>query len=82
MFEDVLEFQDVKVLTDLTKNEMIKELQSLKAFADQNEQDRGVKDINVVAIVNVGVAAAWLTRAACRGFTTVTFSAASFPPAC
>ena len=29
-----------------------------------------------------GVWAAWLTSAACRGFTTVTSKAASFPPAC
>ena len=49
MFKDVLEFQEVKVYVDLPKNEMIKELQSLKTRADQKRAD----DILVVAVVNV-----------------------------
>ena len=54
MFKDVLEFQEVKVYVDLPKNEMIKELQSLKNYADQFEQNRAVNDVLVMAVVNIG----------------------------
>jgi hypothetical protein len=54
IFEDQLDFNEVTVHTDLTKDEWIKELNELKDVSDAFEKKRGKKEVLCIAIVVVG----------------------------
>ena len=54
IFEDILEFDEVVVHNDLSKDAMIGELNKLKDRADAFEKNRGKKDVFAIAVVYVG----------------------------
>ena len=54
LFKEVLEFDTVKVHTDLKKEQIREVLESLKKRADDFEATKGEKDILTIAISNVG----------------------------
>ena len=54
LFKEVLEFDTVKVHTDLKKEQMREVLGSLKQKADDFEANKGEKDLLTIAVSNVG----------------------------
>ena len=54
LFKDVFNFDEVNVHTDISKDDMIEVLSSLKTCAEQFEKGKGENDNFVVAIANIG----------------------------
>ena len=54
IFEEVLEFSEVRVFKNVSKANIIGELGEIKIRADAFEKDRGNKDLLAIAIVNIG----------------------------
>ena len=53
LFQDLLNYE-VKVHTNLTKDEIIEELVRLQALSDDFEKNKSATDILSLAIINVG----------------------------
>ena len=54
LFKDVLEFNSVKVHIDISKDKVVKILESLKAYADHFQRTKKDKDLLTIAIISIG----------------------------